>query len=96
MNRSKMFLLLSLAVLAGCVPSFQQGAPVLHDIALYSAQRGALYGYFYGEPAELSVGGRDVTLTEGASDDPLAVSDALLVDSQPYLQQSVNPLGNAP
>ena len=82
--------------LTSCVPSFQQGAPVLHDVALYSAQRGALYGYFYGEPAELSIGGREVTLTKGASDDPLAVPAALLVDGQPYLEQSVNPLGAAP
>lgn len=69
---------------------------MLHDIALYSAQRGALYGYFYGEPAELSVGGRVVELSAGASDAPLNVPDALLVDGQPYLEQSVTPLGSAP
>lgn len=89
-------MLILLFALAGCVPSFQQGAPVLHDVALYSAQGGALYGYFYGEPAELSIGGRVVELTAGASDAPLSVPDALLVDGQPYLEQSVNPLGNAP
>ncbi len=93
MNRS---LILPLFALAACVPSFQQGAPVLHDVALYSAERGALYGYFYGEPAELSIGGRVVELTSGASDAPLDVPAALLVDGQPYLEQSVNPLGAAP
>ncbi len=89
-------MLLLLFALAGCVPSFQEGAPVLHDVALYSAQRGALYGYFYGEPAELSVGGRVVELSAGAPNAPLSVPDALLVDGQPYLQQNVNPLGTAP
>jgi len=83
-------------LLAGCVPSFQEGAPVLHDIALYTAEDGTLYGYFYGEPATLSVGGREVELTEGASDDPLSVPGALLVDGQPYLRQEVSPLGDAP
>ncbi len=88
-------LILSL-LLAGCLPVFEEGAPTLHDVALYNAQRGALYGYFYGEPAELSVGGREVTLSEGTSDDPLSVRGALLIDGQPYLRQEVSPLGNAP
>ncbi len=91
----KAFLLLPL-LLAGCLPSFQAGAPVLHDVALYTAQNGSLYGYFYGEPTTLSVGGRDLELTKGASDDPLSVPNALLVEGQPYLKQAVTPLGNAP
>ena len=95
MSRFKAVLLLPL-LLAGCLPSFQKGAPVLHDVALYTPQGGELYGYFYGDPTTLSVGGRELKLTEGTSDDPLSVPRALLIDDQPYLQQEVAPLGNAP
>lgn len=88
--------LFSLLLLTGCLPVFQEGAPTLHDVALYTAQGGALYGYFYGEPATLSVGGRELELTEGASDDPLSVPNTLLIEGQPYLRQDVTPPGNAP
>ena len=83
-------------LLTSCLPSFQAGAPVLHDVALYTPQGGSLYGYFYGEPTTLSVGGRELELTKGASDDPLSVPRALLIEGEPYLQQEVTPLGNAP
>lgn len=96
MTKPRLVLMLLPLLLAGCLPSFQQGAPVLHDVALYTAQGGALYGYFYGEPATLSVGDREVELTDGASDDPLSVPNALLIDGQPYLREDVSPLGNAP
>ena len=95
MTKFKAILFLPL-LLAGCLPSFQAGAPVLHDVALYTPQGGALYGYFYGEPASISIGGRDLKLIKGASDDPLSVPGALLVEGQPYLKQDVAPLGNAP
>ncbi len=95
MTKFRAVLLLPL-LLTGCLPSFQAGAPVLHDVALYTAQGGALYGYFYGEPTTLSVGGRDLELTQGASDDPLSVPRALLIEGQPYLKQELTPLGNAP
>jgi hypothetical protein len=83
-------------LLTGCLPTFEAGAPVLHDVALYTPEGSALYGYFYGEPATLNVGSREVRLTDGTSDDPLSVPGALLVDGQPYLRQEVAPLGNAP
>lgn len=89
-------LLLLPLLLTGCLPSFQAGAPVLHDVALYTGQSATLYGYFYGEPTTLSVGGRDLELTQGASDDPLSIPNALLIEGEPYLQQDVTPLGNAP
>ena len=95
MTRFKAALLLPL-LLAGCLPSFQAGAPVLHDVALYTPQGGSLYGYFYGDPTTLSVGGREFKLTKGTSDDPLSVPRALLIEGKPYLQQEVAPLGNAP
>ncbi len=88
--------LLPLLLLAGCLPAFQKGAPVLHDVALYADGGGRLYGYFYGEPATLSVGGRELELTRGASGDPLSVPTALLVEGNPYLQQEVAPLTSAP
>lgn len=87
---------LLLLVLAGCLPAFRQDAPALHDVALYTPQGGTLYGYFFGEPTALSVGGREVELTDGPSDDPLSVPSALLIDDQPYLRETVAPLGNAP
>lgn len=93
---TKFRVLLPLLLLAGCLPAFQEGAPVLHDVALYTGGGGRLYGYLYGEPATLSVGGRELELTQGASDDPLSVPGALLVEGEPYLQQDVAPLTNAP
>lgn len=93
---TKFRVLLPLLLLAGCLPAFQEGAPVLHDVALYADGGGRLYGYFYGEPVTLSVGGRELELTEGASGDPLSVPTALLVEGEPYLQQDVAPLGSAP
>lgn len=86
----------SLLLLAGCLPAFQQGAPTLHDVALYTPAAGTIYGYFYGEPADLSVSGETVELTRGPSDDPLSVPSALLIDDAPYLEETVAPLGNAP
>ncbi len=88
--------LLSLLLLAGCLPAFQRGAPTLHDVALYTPAAGTIYGYFYGEPAELTVSGEPVKLTRGPSDDPLSVPSALLIDDAPYLEEAVAPLGNAP
>ncbi len=82
--------------LAGCLPAFRQGAPALHDVALYTPQGGTIYGYFYGEPADLQVAGDAVELTTGASDEPLSVPTALLIGGAPYLKESVTPLGNAP
>lgn len=93
---TKKALLLLPLLLAGCLPSFQAGAPVLHDVALYTPQGGSLYGYFYGEPATLSVSGRDLELTQGTPDDPLSVPSALLVEGKPYLKQDLTPLGNTP
>lgn len=93
---TKLRVLLPLLLLTGCLPAFQEGAPVLHDVALYTGGGGRLYGYFYGEPAALSVGGRELGLTQGASDDPLSVPGALLVEGEPFLQQEVAPLENAP
>lgn len=89
-------LALPLLLLAGCLPSFQRGAPTLHDVALYTPAAGTIYGYFYGEPADLSVSGETVELSRGPSDDPLSVPSALLIDDAPYLKEDVTPLGNVP
>jgi len=83
-------------LLAGCLPAFEEGAPVLHDIALYTPRESVLYGYFYGEPATITVGGEERELTEGTSGDPLAVPGALLIDGLPYLRQTVPPLDTPP
>lgn len=95
MTRRTLLLLLP-ALLVGCLPAFQQGAPELHDIALYNAEGGTLYGYFYGEGAELEVGGRTLELTPGGADDPLAVPGTLLVGGEPYLSQPLEALEPAP
>jgi hypothetical protein len=92
MTRKTLLTLAAPLALAGCLPAFQPGAPVLHDISLFDAEGGVLYGYVYGEGAELEVGGRTLELTAGTADDPLAVSGALLVGGKPYLSQSLPPL----
>ncbi len=84
---------------AGCVPQ-EEDALRLHDISLYNAGGGTLYGYFYGEPTNLedgedgglTVGGRTLELTEGASSAPLAVDNALLVNGEPHLSQALRPV----
>ncbi|ADI15455.1 protease complex subunit PrcB family protein [Truepera radiovictrix] len=92
MTRKVLLTLAAPLALAGCLPAFQPGAPVLHDISLFSAEGGVLYGYVYGEGTELEVGGRTLELTAGTADDPLAVPGALLVGGEPYLSQSLPPL----
>lgn len=84
----KLVALLLMPLLASCVPE-ADSAPSLHDIAIFSnaTDLRGLYTYIYGEPTELTIGGRTVTLTEGRSDAPLAVSGALLIDGEPYLKR---------
>ena len=91
--------LVTLFLLMGCLPQ-EEDALRLHDISLYNAGESTLYGYFYGEPTALedgeagglTVGGRTLVLTEGASSAPLAVEDALLVNGEPYLSQPLGPV----
>ena len=83
--------------LTSCVPEEDAGRE-LHDIALYSNAtdlRGS-YGYLYGIPAELQVGTDTIALTEGRSNDPLAVSSALLVNGRPYLKTTLPRLSPPP
>lgn len=87
--------LVSGILLAGCVPSEGSGL-TLHDIALYNYDGNTLYGYFYGEPTTLQFGGRTLELTEGASDNPLAVPSALLVNGDPYLAETIPGFGAPP
>ena len=91
-------ILLSLLVTA-CVPEEDAGLE-LHDIAIYSnaSDLRGVYGYFYGEPTTLRVGsqGQEITLSEGSSDDPLAVPNSLLVNEQPYLKSSLRRLSPPP
>lgn len=84
-------------LLTACLPE-EDAIPSLHDIALFSnaADLRGLYGYIYGEPATLTLGEREIALTKGRSDDPLAVSSALLIDGQPYLQSSLTRLSPPP
>lgn len=86
----KLVALLLMSLLAGCVPE-ADNAPSLHDIAIFSNAidlRG-LYSYMYGTPSELTIGGRTVTLTDGRSTEPLAVSGALLIDDRPFLRSNL-------
>jgi len=83
--------------LAACLPE-EDVIPSLHDIALYSnaSDLRGLYGYVYGEPATLNLGEREIALTRGRSSDPLAVSNALLIDGQPFLQNPLSRLSPPP
>ena len=88
---------LLLASLTSCLPEADEGLS-LHDVSLYVAAESAatLYGYFYGPPTDVSVGGRALTLSEGRTDDPLAVPSALLVNGEPTLNQRLAPLNATP
>lgn len=82
-------------LLISCVPE-EGGAPELHDISLYNFDGNYVYGYFYGEAITLGSGERTLVLTKGAVDDPFAVSNALLVNGEPYLKQKILPLNDQP
>ncbi len=82
-------------LLAGCVPG-QDTSPSLHDVSIYGFSGNTLYGYFYGVPTTVTIGESSFALTEGRSDDALAVSGTLLVDGQPYLRQGLEPLTETP
>ncbi len=96
-KRHLFLLTLPLLLLSSCLPEAEEGLS-LHDVSLYgdTASAATLYGYFYGEPAQLSAGGRTLNLTEGNADDPLAVPEALLVNGEPTLNQSIAPLNPLP
>lgn len=81
-------LLLAAVLVAACAPDAQ---PSLHDVYVYGHEgRDVRYSYFYGNPTTFALEGRTVTLEDGSSDDPLAVSGALLVDGEPYLSAPVD------
>lgn len=86
-----------LCLLSACMPEIDS-SPRLHDIALYSnaTDLNGVYSYIYGPPGTLEVGGETVTLSEGSSDDPLAMPSALLIDAQPYLKRAVQRLSPPP
>ena len=83
--------------LTACLPE-EDVIPSLHDIALYSnaSDLRGLYGYIYGEPTTLNLGEREIALMKGRSSDLLAVSNALLIDGQPYLRSSLTRLSPPP
>ena len=72
------------------------GPPRLHDVLLYGAGSNTLYGYFYGDPTTLRVGGETLELTRGGVNSPWEVSGALLVNGEPHLQQRIPPLEERP
>ena len=57
--------LFSVGALSSCVPEAGD-ALRLHDVAIFSnaTDLRGLYGYFYGPPSELGVGGAMLTLSE--------------------------------
>ena len=88
---------LLLLLLSSCLPQ-EEGGLSLHDVSLYdiktseNTSTATLYGYFYGDPAQIDAGGTPLNLTQGRADAPLAVPSALLVNDEPYLSQPVAPL----
>lgn len=94
MRNVAILLTLITLVLTACMPE-EDITPKLHDIALYGtnpATDNILYGYFYGGPITLTIGDQDYELTNGMSDDALAVGSASLVNDQPYIKQALAPI----
>lgn len=83
-----------LLLIVSCVP---EGQPRLHEVVLYGAENSRL-SYFYGTPTSLLLGEEEISLErlEAQDQDPLLVAQALSVDGQPYLRESVTPLQQAP
>lgn len=86
--------LLPLLILVSCAPDAETS---LHEVNLFGAEY-ARVSYFYGLPGQLDLGGKAVTLERaaGRSTEPLAVPEALRVDSQPYLLEGLPALLQAP
>lgn len=78
-------LILGTLALVGCRTTT---APSLHEVQLFGAQDLRLT-YAYGAPTTLMIGGREVSLAEGRSEDPLGVLTAALVDGEPYLREDL-------
>lgn len=95
-----LFFTLLVIVVAGlhaCVPEADEMLR-LHDLAIYSNARDlqGLYGYLYGKPQSLVVGGNTVILSEASFEDTLAVPSALAVGDAPYLKQNLPNLSPPP
>lgn len=82
----------ALLLLVSCMPN-DDAVLNLHDVALYGVEQSTLLGYFFGTPRQLTLGDETtVTLSEGRSDDPFAVTGALLVDGAPNVQEALAPV----
>lgn len=78
------------SLVVACAPDAQ---PTLHDVYLYGLDdTNVRYSFFYGAPTEFEVDGATLTLTEGDTDEPFAVPNALLVDGAPYATAPLEPL----
>lgn len=89
-------LALPLAALFALLPACAPGPTVrMHDLYLYGTLDARL-SHFFGDPGELPADGEALVLTQPERDarptDRYAVEGALLVNGQPYLRQSVEPL----
>jgi len=83
----------ALLLLVSCMPN-DDAVLNLHDIALYGAEQSTVRGYFFGTPRRLALGTGETTvaLSEGRSDDPFAVTGALLIDGAPNVQEMLAPI----
>lgn len=89
------FILVALLLLAGCLPGAEQTLR-LHEIELVGGDSPFRYSYFYGAPGEVTSGERRLVLSDGPSEDPLAVPGALLVNGRPNRAQEMRPLSPQP
>ena len=82
--------LVVLSLLAACEPD---AAPQLHDITI-TGVLDERFTYVYGEPRSFQLEGEEVTLgpaDPSARRAPLAVTGALWIDGQPFLQRPAEP-----
>ncbi len=92
--RAFLLALLPLSLLVSCVPDAQ---PSVHEVNLVGSEYVRLT-WFYGQPRELDLGGKTVTLTRGhdLASGPMVVDEALSVDGEPFLRESLRRLDRAP
>lgn len=77
-------------LVAACAPDAQ---PTVHDVYVYGLDgENVRYSLFYGGPTEFMLEGESLTLAEGSVDAPFSVSGALLVDGQPHLTTTIEPI----
>ncbi len=80
-------LALLLLALVGCIPEPSSQAYQVSEVQLLFAENTERWTYFYGEPQVIWLDERRLALSQGKSESPLALPEALLVEGQAFYRE---------